>query len=225
MWTEEEDKKLIELISDENSNYSYKEISKILGKSSSRASKNRAYFLGIKKTQFPSKIIENIRCPVCDKNFEAKKKEKRKYCSHSCAATSNNSSFPKRRNQAKPPCEICGKIGFKGKRFCSRQCAGIGKSRKQFENKPSPHCVRTNLLRDKDNACEGCGLKEWKNSWYQGNIPLEVDHIDGNHKNNLAENLRLLCPTCHATTETFKFKNVGNGRKNRMKRYKDGKSY
>lgn len=38
-------------------------------------------------------------------------------------------------------------------------------------------------------------------------IPLELDHIDGNHQNNALQNLRLLCPNCHALTPTFRDKN------------------
>jgi HNH endonuclease len=31
-------------------------------------------------------------------------------------------------------------------------------------------------------------------------IPLHVDHIDGDWSNNQPDNLRLLCPNCHALT-------------------------
>lgn len=43
--------------------------------------------------------------------------------------------------------------------------------------------------------------------------PLEVNHIDGNHKNNLESNLELLCPNCHSLTPTYKSLNIGFGRK------------
>ena len=39
-------------------------------------------------------------------------------------------------------------------------------------------------------------------------IPLELDHINGDNKDHRVENLRLLCPTCHSTTKTFKGRNV-----------------
>jgi len=42
---------------------------------------------------------------------------------------------------------------------------------------------------------------------------LDLDHIDGNRENNLDENLRLLCPTCHAQTPTYKGKNIKKRRK------------
>jgi hypothetical protein len=55
-------------------------------------------------------------------------------------------------------------------------------------------------------CCSSCGLSNWLTS----KIPLELDHIDGNKFNNKIENLRLLCPNCHALTDTYCAKNKGN---------------
>ena len=44
-------------------------------------------------------------------------------------------------------------------------------------------------------------------------IPLELDHIDGNHYNNELINVRIVCPNCHAQTETNSGKNVGKNKK------------
>jgi 5-methylcytosine-specific restriction endonuclease McrA len=64
------------------------------------------------------------------------------------------------------------------------------------------------LVEQRGYSCECCGISEW-----QGKpIVLECDHIDGNHKNNTPENLRLICPNCHSQTETYKNKNIGKGR-------------
>ena len=51
----------------------------------------------------------------------------------------------------------------------------------------------------KEAVCEGCGLTEW-----QGRpLPLALDHINGMHADNRLENLRILCPNCHALTDTW----------------------
>ena len=67
------------------------------------------------------------------------------------------------------------------------------------------HKLRLRLLDDKilSPQCSSCNLTEWL-----GNpMPLELDHVDGNHKNNELSNLRLLCPNCHVFTPTYKTKN------------------
>ncbi len=43
-----------------------------------------------------------------------------------------------------------------------------------------------------------------KSQWLGGAIPLELDHIDGCPTNNRFDNLRLLCPNCHALTPTYR---------------------
>ena len=67
------------------------------------------------------------------------------------------------------------------------------------------------------NQCNLCG---WDRQHpLTGVPPLEVDHIDGNSENNSEENLRLLCPNCHALTPFYKNLNKGKGRKWRVKKY------
>lgn len=39
--------------------------------------------------------------------------------------------------------------------------------------------------------------------WQGHQITLEVDHISGDYTDNRPQNLRFLCPNCHATTPTF----------------------
>jgi hypothetical protein len=69
------------------------------------------------------------------------------------------------------------------------------------------HKLRLRLLREHilPFECSSCSLTEWKGQ----PIPLELDHIDGNHNNNILSNLRLLCPNCHAQTSTYTGRNKG----------------
>ncbi len=55
----------------------------------------------------------------------------------------------------------------------------------------------------KEHKCENCGITEWNGQ----PTPIELDHIDGNRYNNTLQNLRILCPNCHAQTETYRGKN------------------
>ena len=43
-------------------------------------------------------------------------------------------------------------------------------------------------------------------------IILDLDHIDGNNRNNQLSNLRFLCPNCHSQTETYKGRNINSGK-------------
>lgn len=70
------------------------------------------------------------------------------------------------------------------------------------------------FLRIKFNdTCCCCGLTAWNGQ----PITLEVEHIDGDFRNNKEDNLILLCPNCHSQTPTYKAKNKGNGRPSRTK--------
>jgi 5-methylcytosine-specific restriction endonuclease McrA len=80
------------------------------------------------------------------------------------------------------------------------------------ENKKMNGTVRKLILQHKliPYICKKCGMK---NEWLGEELVLELDHIDGNSKNNRIENLRFLCPNCHTQTPTNKGKNAKNRNK------------
>ena len=75
--------------------------------------------------------------------------------------------------------------------------------------------IKTYLFKKFNNKCAKCGWGE--TNPFTNKIPLEVEHIDGNYKNNNENNLILLCPNCHSLTSTYKGANLNNGRKSRKK--------
>lgn len=48
-------------------------------------------------------------------------------------------------------------------------------------------------------CCKICGLDEWQGA----EIALQLDHVNGDNRDNRLINLRLLCPNCHSQTGTF----------------------
>lgn len=75
--------------------------------------------------------------------------------------------------------------------------------------------AREYLLVEADWSCTQCG---WNTPHPKtGKPPLEVDHIDGDRWNNKRENLRVLCPNCHALTPTFRRMNQKNRKDNGYK--------
>jgi hypothetical protein len=71
--------------------------------------------------------------------------------------------------------------------------------------------VRRWLKETHGERCSECGWA--KRHLLTGRIPLTIDHIDGDVSNNRPENLRLLCPNCHALTDTYGALNRGKGKR------------
>lgn len=83
--------------------------------------------------------------------------------------------------------------------------------------------IKRYLFEKFNNKCCKCGWGEINP--YTGNIPLEIEHKDGNYANNTEDNLELLCPNCHSLTSTYKGANRGKGRTSRSKYYIGGDNY
>jgi len=52
-----------------------------------------------------------------------------------------------------------------------------------------------------------CGISRW----LDGEVPLQLDHKNGNKDDNSLRNLRLLCPNCHALTPEYRLKDEFKG--------------
>lgn len=64
------------------------------------------------------------------------------------------------------------------------------------------------LIKERGHKCESCGLSEWLCE----PIPLELEHKDGDNRNQTKENLLILCPNCHAKTKFYRGRNKNNGK-------------
>lgn len=75
-----------------------------------------------------------------------------------------------------------------------------GKEFVTFDNLKRPAHIKKRLIQERGHVCWNCNHTEWMDN----PIPLELDHIDGNNRNNNRDNLRILCCNCHALTPTWR---------------------
>lgn len=67
---------------------------------------------------------------------------------------------------------------------------------------------RKRVLIEQDFKCNHCKI----DTWFSKPLTLELDHVDGDHQNDIRSNLVALCPNCHSLTETWR----GRNRKNKL---------
>lgn len=172
--------------------------------------------------------LEKKTCTGCQKQLEYEDRHK-KFCSQSCSAT-----FFNHKRKKYSYCEHCGGLTKgkpnRAKKFCSVKCQqalireGNMKSLLAGDKMQLGGAALRRLLIEKFGAkCMECGWD--KINPHTGKCPIELEHIDGNSENDVLENLKLLCPSCHSLTATYKALNKGKGRHKRRQRYQEGKSY
>lgn len=166
---------------------------------------------------------KDVECVNCSKKVYRQlrdiKKTKNMFCSRSCAAIHNN-----KHKICKKNCIQCGKECSKNaKKYCGSECQWeyiykqyIAKWLNGQENggicneeNVSKH-IRKYLFEKHDHKCQKCGWNKVNKT--TGRIPLTINHVDGNWKNNRPDNLELLCPNCHSLTHNYGSLNKGNGR-------------
>ena len=66
----------------------------------------------------------------------------------------------------------------------------------------SANNLKRRLIREQvwEYKCQTCGISEWQGEY----LPLEIHHMNNDNRDNRIENLTLLCPNCHAQTESWR---------------------
>lgn len=181
-----------------------------------------------KVVQFHPRDLNKYKMKSCKEcNDEITSKHGKLFCSSKCSASFNN-KLRKTKCSNCLYCNISLKGSNKNKKYCSRYCCDTHFKLLQFEKveagiQLSSISMKKYLIYKHGNECMECGWN--KINKVTGNVPIELEHIDGNSENNNLDNLKLLCPNCHSLTPTYKALNIGNGRYKRMVRYKNKKSY
>lgn len=162
-------------------------------------------------------------CPECKKEFTGKNVRRQVFCSHSCAAKSSNRKSPKRakntENVLDSECDWCftPTKSNTNRGYCGIDCLRKGLAYLWLSGKEdggTKHDVRSFVRKyiyaRSGGRCEGIDSRTGRRC-VEDRI-VQLDHIDGDYENNDVDNLRHLCPTCHALTPTYGSRNRGNGR-------------
>lgn len=141
-----------------------------------------------------------------------------KFCSRSCAATYNNKKSPKRSMEGR--CKKCQTSISSGRTYCKECWYGEDRHNKVGEwlsgkfsggtDYGLSETIRNYLLKINKYRCSSCGFNKTHPS--DGKTILEINHINGDGTDHRFKNLEVLCPNCHALTNTYRGRNLGKGR-------------
>ena len=146
------------------------------------------------------RVKTKLICTHCNKQYESSCKHS-KYCNSICSSKSRlkevvsvecgncNNSFNKKKN----------KINKSYKHFCTNTCKQL-----YYKNNPNERGIfsghngksavvsyRLKAFQHYEHKCYYCSYSKFVDV-------LQVHHLDKNRNNNALENLRIVCPTCHA---------------------------
>jgi hypothetical protein len=154
-----------------------------------------------------------MKCKKCDIEFEPRKGYKT-YCSDKCRNSRNFSETAiQKKSIATSKMWNYGNLkdlnwkeinNDKNKiEKCKEHWIQLLKKRIDNGDKIWIGTLKKFLIEENGHKCMICETEEWMGNF----IHLEIDHIDGDKKNNNLTNLRILCPNCHSQTDTWRFKN------------------
>jgi 5-methylcytosine-specific restriction endonuclease McrA len=100
-------------------------------------------------------------------------------------------------------------------KYCSNKCQGeFSVKQRLTENSNYSKSIRKYILSIRAEVCEECGQTNVHNDKH---LTLQIDHVNGNNKDNRVENLRVICPNCHTQTHNWGVKNASEEGKKRLK--------
>ena len=217
-WSKKEIDNLLEFI---KLGKSYKEISEIINRTEGSI-RSKAFRFDEKSSVYykPKEVVGE--CLNCDSEFIDLVSRNRRFCSQSCNAKYHN-RIRIYESGITNKCFCCGDdLENKKNKYCNRVCENLYNQNivfKKIENGDTTLYERNYkkyLIYKYGEKCMECGWCEVHS--ITGNVPIQMEHIDGHSENNKLDNLKLLCPNCHSLTSTYGFLNKGNGRKKRYKK-------
>jgi len=184
------------------------------------AQKTKEVMVGIMARRRADYAANPTRCLKCRMPLPYERRGG-KFCTHSHAVAFNNE-----KRKSKPrSCASCGGPTHNPK-FCSNKCQREGDYKKLVEawlngeddgirsdGLATAAFIKRWVVERSGGCCSICGGEQW-----QGQpMPLVLDHINGNGKDNSPENLRVVCGNCDMLLPTFAGRNRGSGRLARKK--------